>query len=149
MDSNESKQEAVQHEGCGCGGCSATGGNDNVEKVDSYESAVSRRAYTPAVDIVDNKEKTVLVMDLPGAAEGVVDISVEKNILTIKAQQGDLEFDGKQLVYAEYGIGDYQRSFVLSDEIDKDGIKAGFKDGVLTLTLPKTSPVSKKIAVGS
>lgn len=148
MDSMENKQDEVRHEGCGCG-CSAADSGEKVEKVESVANSADRRAYVPSVDIMDAKGETVLVMDLPGAADGDVDISIEKNVLSIKAQQADMEFEGMKLAYSEYGIGDYQRSFVLSDEVDRDNISAVMKDGVLTLKLPKSSPVSKKIAVGS
>lgn len=146
MDTNENTQ--VQEKGCGCG-CSATDGAQNVEKVETYDEATSRRAYVPSVDIIDSKSETTVIMDLPGVADGDVDISVEKNVLTIKAKQQDAAVADKQLVYSEYGTGDYHRSFVLSDEVVKDGIAATLKDGVLKVKLPKASPVSKKIAVGS
>lgn len=154
MNDNEktqTSQQTIEKSGCGCGGggCSATDGGGHVEKVESYQEASSRKAYVPAVDIVDAKDLTTLTMDLPGVDMKDVDISVEKNILTVKARQGESSFGDKQLVYSEYGVGDYHRSFVLSDEVQKDGITASLKDGVLSVKLPKASPVSKKIAVGS
>lgn len=149
MNNDENKNEVSAHEGCGGCGCSATNNSADVEKVESYEEATSRRAYTPAVDIADSKSETVLIMDLPGASEKDVDIAVEKNILTIKASQGEAAYEGKQLVYSEYGTGGYHRSFVLSDDVDVEHIGASMKNGVLTVKLPKSSPVSRKISVGS
>lgn len=149
MDMNENTQEMVKNKSCGCGGCSATNSDGGVEKVETYNEAASRRAYVPAVDILDDKSETVLIMDLPGVAEKDVDISVEKNVLTIKGGQTDADIADRQLVYSEYGVGDYHRSFVLSDDVDRENIAATLKDGVLKVKLPKVSPVSKKIAVGS
>ena len=55
--------------------------------------------------------------------------------------------DNYNLAYAEYEIGNYQRSFTLSSVIDQEHIDAAVKDGVLSLTLPKVEPQAKKIAV--
>jgi HSP20 family molecular chaperone IbpA len=56
--------------------------------------------------------------------------------------------EGYNLAFAEYQVGDYQRAFTLSDEIDRDGIEATVKDGVLRLHLPKITEARKrKIAI--
>lgn len=119
-----------------------------MEKVEEGGTR-ERRAYAPAVDIVDGKEATTLVLDLPGVDEKDVDITIEKNILTLRASQKDSEVSDHSLAYSEYGTGDYQRSFALSDEVNRDGISATLQDGVLKLRLPKSEPVSKKITVGA
>lgn len=147
MDNTNTTNNATQHSCCS-GGCSATDSHNKVEKVESYEEAQSRRSYAPTVDIIDAKDATTLVLDLPGVDEKNVDISVEKNILTIKGRQADPGFEQKSLVYSEYGTGDYHRTFVLSEDVDKDGIGATLKDGVLRVRLPKAQQVTKKITVG-
>ncbi len=76
-----------------------------------------------------------------------VDITVEKNILTIKGHMDEEKTEGFTPVFSEYGTGDYYRSFSLSDEVDKDKIEAKIKNGVLTLTLPKKAPETKTITV--
>jgi len=85
---------------------------------------------------------------MPGVDEKSVDINLEKNILSIYGKVDLSTPDDVRLVYSEYGIGDYQRSFTLSGEIDKDKIKATLKNGVLKLILPKAEPLkAKKITV--
>ena len=79
-----------------------------------------------------------------------IDVTLEKNILTIEAHVSTEKPVDYDLTYAEYGIGDFQRRFTLSNEIDHNGIVAKVKDGVLNLTLPKIGPTeAKKISVSS
>lgn len=116
-------EEAVGKEGkCGCGV-----GQERPRKV-----------YKPAVDIFEREGEIVLMADMPGVDEKSVDITVEKNALTIYGKvQADEGLEGYKLVYSEYGVGDYRRAFRISDGIDRDGIKASVRQGVLTLVLPK------------
>jgi HSP20 family molecular chaperone IbpA len=104
---------------------------------DGAERTRAKRLYTPAVDIIESREDLLLVADMPGVDENSVDITLEKDILTVYGKVEPEVPQHHRLVSSEYGIGDYQRSFTLSDEIDRERIKAGVKDGVLRLTLPK------------
>lgn len=112
------------------------------------ERIQARKVYVPLVDIVETDQALLLVADMPGVDQSGVDVNVEKNILTIKGTVGNEVPDGYRLSYEEYGVGDYERSFTLPNEIDRDGIHATIKDGVLRLTLPKArQAVSRKVAV--
>ena len=127
--------------------------NIDIEKRESQspsetERISSRRVFIPAVDIYENNDAVVLVADMPGADEKTVDVTLEKNVLTISAAVEPDTVDGYRIVYGEYGTGDYRRSFAVSDEIDGNRIVATVKNGVLRLTLPKAEKVkAKKIAV--
>jgi HSP20 family protein len=114
------------------------------------ERIQARKVYVPQVDILETEQALLLVSDVPGVVEGGVDITVEKNILTIKGKvQGEVPA-GYKLSYEEYGVGDYERSFTLPNEIDREGIQATIKDGVLKLTLPKAKQaVTKKVTVAA
>lgn len=119
-----------------------------VIKVDDMERTRDRRCYIPNADIYEIKDEIVLIADVPGASEDSLDITLEKNILTIKAYIDETSPEGFERVYSEYESGDYQRSFKLSDEIDQDKIKAVVKNGELRLHLPKAEPaIAKKIEV--
>ena len=119
--------------------------SENEERVERTRSA---RVYTPNVDIVDRKDDIILMADMPGVDESSIDITLDKNVLSIYGRV-DLEApEALKIVHAEYGIGDYQRSFTLSSEINREKIKATLKNGVLKLVLPKIEPVkAKKITV--
>ncbi len=112
------------------------------------ERTKARRVFMPAVDIVEKENDIVLFADMPGVDERSVDITLEKDLLTI---HGTVEPDvpeNHRLVLSEYGVGDYERTFTLSNEIDREHIKAVVKDGVLRLTLPKAERAkTKKIPV--
>jgi HSP20 family molecular chaperone IbpA len=112
------------------------------------EQIRDRQIYTPSTDIYETKDELVLVMDVPGADESSVQVTLEKNVLTINAYPAYGKFEGYTLAYAEFGEGDYQRSFALSNEIDQTRIEAKVKNGVLTLHLAKTREVKPhKISV--
>jgi HSP20 family molecular chaperone IbpA len=112
------------------------------------ERIKSRKLYVPAVDILETDQALLLLSDMPGVDETGVDVTIEKNILTIKGTISDHVPDGYKLSYEEYGMGDYERSFTLPNEIDRDGVQAAIKNGVLKLTLPKVkAAAARKVSV--
>jgi HSP20 family molecular chaperone IbpA len=119
-----------------------------AETPEKGERTRERRVYTPAVDIIERKDDIIVIADMPGVDENSVDIMIEKNVLTL---YGKVEADipEKHVLYlSEYGIGDYQRVFTLTDEVDREKIQATVKNGVLRIVLPKAEAVkTRKIAV--
>jgi HSP20 family molecular chaperone IbpA len=106
------------------------------------------KTFVPRVDIYETKEALFLIADMPGVDDKTVDVELEKNILTISGRVEDGKIKDHTLVFSEYEVGDYERAFTLSDEIDREKIKATVKQGVLRLELPKTEKVKpKKIAI--
>lgn len=108
-----------------------------AEEKRGLERTRSKRVYTPAVDILEEKDGLLLIADMPGVDENSVDITLEKNVLSIHGKVEPEVPENHRLSASEYGIGDYQRSFNLSDELDREKIQARVKNGVLRLTLPK------------
>jgi len=107
-----------------------------------------RRVFLPRCDIYETENEIVIVADMPGVDEKSIDITLEKNVLTMVGRVEPEEPSKHCLAYAEYETGDYERVFTLSDEVDRDGISASTKNGVLRLVLPKAGPAkSRKIAV--
>nr|ADI87695.1 molecular chaperone [uncultured Nitrospirae bacterium MY2-3C] len=119
-----------------------------AETAEGVERTRARKVYNPLVDIIERSNDILVIADVPGVDENSVDITLEKNVLTIN---GYVEPEGQEklrLAYAEYGIGDYQRSFTLSDEVDRNAIEATVKDGILRIVLPKAETVkTRKIEV--
>lgn len=131
---------------------------DRVKEIQKKEAELDKgvertrntRVFTPAVDIIEKNNDLVLMADMPGVDEKSIDITLEKNLLTIFGRVEPEIPANHRLVYSEYGVGDYQRTFTLSDEIDREHIRASVKDGVLKLVLPKAEKVKmKKIAVAA
>ena len=117
---------------------------------DEMERTRSRRSFVPRADIYETENEIIVLTDIPGANEETVDITLEKNVLSISAYVDAAIPSGFDIAYAEYEEGDYQRSFRLSDEIDRDKIEAVVNEGVLRLRLPKSQGAkTKKIAVKS
>lgn len=99
------------------------------------------------MDIYETPGIIVLFADVPGVDEKSVDITLEKNVLTIEGRVP--EDEPVQPVYAEFESGDYRRAFTLHEEIAQDKIEANVKNGLLTLVLPKVEPTRRKIEVKS
>ena len=99
-------------------------------------------AFTPAVDIFERGDTTVIVADMPGVAPDDVDVTLESQVLTLRGKVTPYAPEGYRALSSEYRVGDYIRVFTLSDEIDQDKINAAFKNGVLRLELPR-SPETK------
>lgn len=117
---------------------------------DGTERTRATKIYTPLVDIVERPDDILVIADMPGADENSVDVTLEKNVLTIYGRVEPVVPADHRLAYAEYGIGDYERSFTLSDQVDGDKIEASMKDGVLRLVLPKSEKARlRKIMVKS
>lgn len=119
-----------------------------TEVKEGIERTRAKKLYTPQVDIIEGEDRLYLVADMPGVDEKSVDITLEKDVLTIYGTVEPEIPENHRLVSSEYGIGDYQRSFTVSDEIDRERIEATVRNGVLRLTLPKAEAAkTRKIPV--
>jgi HSP20 family protein len=95
--------------------------------------------YRPDADILERPEEYVVLVDLPGADDGSVQVRFEKDLLTIDAKPTLAPEAGWAARHLEYQPGSYAREFRIAEGIDVDGIQASLKNGVLELHLPKTS----------
>ncbi|MCX7677144.1 MAG: Hsp20/alpha crystallin family protein [Alteraurantiacibacter sp.] len=103
------------------------------------EPASDRRVWRPLADILETRDGFTLMLELPGVAPEDVDVSLEKRQLTIRARSHTLQAEELELVHSEYAPGDYERSFLLSDDLDGERIEAEMKHGVLTLRVPRSA----------
>lgn len=107
--------------------------------------------FTPRVRISDDKDNYHIDMEMPGISKDSVKISLENNMLTVSGtKKAQSKSEDSNLIMNEIYYGEFSRSFNLSDEIKKENIEAEFKDGVLSITLPKVDeakPVVKEIKV--
>jgi HSP20 family protein len=100
--------------------------------------------YRPPVDIFDTGEGVKLMLEMPGVGRDDVEIDLERRVLTIRGRGRVTSPEGFRRVYAEYGEGDYERVFTLSEDIDEAAIRAEMSNGVLTLTLPRAEAAKPK-----
>ena len=112
------------------------------------ESTAPVRMFLPTTDIYETDQALTVVMETPGVDKEKVEINVEDGVLTVEGGIESGKYQDLQPVYTEYNIGNFRRSFDLSNSVDQDKIRADMKDGVLTLTLPKAEQAKpRKIAV--
>jgi len=102
-------------------------------------------AWAPAADICENENELILQADLPGLDPKQIDIRVENNVLTIRGERHlERNFEGDTFHRIERSFGKFVRSFTLSTSVDGDKIRASYKNGVLTVTLPKAEQAKPK-----
>lgn len=96
-------------------------------------------AWVPAVDIAETTEKTIVVKaELPEMRREDIKVSFENNVLTIEGQRTlKREESGETYHRVERGYGSFRRSFTMPATVDAGAVAADYKDGVLTITLPR------------
>ena len=111
----------------------------------------SSNAFTPRVDVTEDKDNLYVHAEIPGVDKKDIKINVTGDILTISGEKKTEQRDeGKNYYRIERNYGSFSRSFTLPAEIVIDKIAAEYKDGVLNVTMPKTEEakvVEKQIEV--
>jgi HSP20 family protein len=109
--------------------------------------------WAPAVDIYEGENELVVKADLPDVKPEDLDVRVENNILTIRGERKfEKTVDEKNYLRVERAYGSFARSFSLAHTVNTEAIKADYKDGVLTLSIPKreeAKPKQIKVNVGA
>ena len=95
-------------------------------------------AWSPSVDIFEDKDKLILEAELPGMKREDFEISVENNILTLHGERKfENQTEGDNYHRVERSYGSFTRSFTLPQHVTSDGATADFENGVLRVSLPK------------
>jgi len=104
------------------------------------------RDWIPAVDVAENNDSYIIKAELPGMSKDDVKITLENNVLTIRGEKKN-ESEKKENNYhrVERSYGMFERSFTIPGSIKTNDIDAQYKDGVLTLTLPKAEEAKPKM----
>ncbi len=101
------------------------------------EAAVDRYVFTPPIDIYETDEGLGLQADLPGVSIDTLELQVQDNKLTLFGRVKSVVPENAKLLHQEYEVGDFLRSFILSDEVDHERITAKLNNGVLEVVLPR------------
>ncbi len=101
--------------------------------------------WRPRIDVMEHADSFVIKAELPGVNRNDVKITVRENILTIKGEKKqEKEEKDKSYHRVERSYGSFERSFTLPSGVKNDKIDATYKDGVLTITLPKVEEAKPK-----
>ncbi len=110
-----------------------------------YEETPLTGGWEPAVDVYETDKSFVLKAELPEVKEEDVHVNIEGNILTITGERRrEEEIKEDHYHRTERFYGTFTRTFAIPDTVDREGIKAAFKGGVMKLTLPKKEEVKPK-----
>lgn len=129
--------------------------NDLMQLEDSLFPLLTRESnlHRPAVDVIEEDHGFILRAELPGVKPDQVEIGVEGNVLSIRAErsyEGKRDGNGYRRIERHYGT--FQRSFTLPDTVDTTAIDAVMEDGVLDVRVPKkeaAAPRKIKVRTGS
>ncbi|HWQ49010.1 MAG TPA: Hsp20/alpha crystallin family protein [Methanosarcina sp.] len=113
------------------------------------ESRFGTEAFSPLTDVMEEDDKVVVTTDLPGVDRENVELDLRDNVLVISAGKGEEEEAEKEgYLRKERSFMRYYREISLPDGVTEEGASAQLKNGVLTVTLPKTKSVAgKKIQI--
>jgi HSP20 family protein len=118
------------------------------------DDVMTRGSWMPPVDIYQNgRQEIVLKAELPGIKREDIDLRVENNTLTLRGERKrESDVTDEQYHRVERAYGSFSRSFSLPDTIDTEKVRADFRDGVLTVTLPireEAKPKQIQVQVGA
>ncbi len=109
------------------------------------ETQPFRSGWMPALDVYEDKENFVLKAEMPGMRKEDIDISLHEGVVTISGERKEENKKEESDVYrSERFFGRFQRSFALPTSVNAEKVAANYKDGILTVTLPKTEEAKPK-----
>jgi HSP20 family protein len=122
--------------------------SDNTAATRATQAARPEALLLPPVDVIENGTGIILYADLPGVSKDTLSVHVEADTLTIEGRLSLAVPEGLEVSHAEVSLPGYRRTFTLSRELDTTKVSAEFKQGLLTLRIPKAeSAQPRKIAV--
>ena len=99
-----------------------------------------RASYVPGVDIQEEAERYVVLVDLPGVDAAGIEITLDADLLTVRGERERTPVsEGAEIQRAERPYGRFERNFRLPESAAKDGVEADYRNGVLTISIPKAA----------
>ena len=117
--------------------------HDQINRV--FGAALAQHSAQPAVDFFEDVEQLVLKAELPGVNKEDLDLSLHDGVLTLAGERREEKaFEDAEVHRSERFLGKFQRSFTLPAAVNAANVQASFKDGILTVTLPKAEEAKPK-----
>jgi HSP20 family protein len=127
-------------------------GRASIRKNGGQDETLTVAEWAPLVDIVEDENEYRIKAELPEVKKEDVKVTVQDDVLTISGERTfEKEENGKKYRRVERAYGSFARSFTLPEDADGTKVAAGFKDGVLTVRLPKSEkakPKSIEVKIG-
>merc|ERR1711976_124215 len=111
---------------------------------DFFQNNPTTNVNRPAANIIDQEKAFVLELAIPGITKEALNISVEKNVLTIKSDAKETSSEEGRYTRKEFGVRNFERKFQLKEKVLTDAIEAKLENGILRLHIPKAAEVYTK-----
>jgi len=108
---------------------------DRVAQLVNHQVGTARNTAMP-MDAYRGKDQFVVRFDLPGIDPASIDLTVEKNVLTVRAERSWQPEEGQEVIVQERPQGVFTRQLFLGEALDAEHVEASYNDGILTLTIP-------------
>jgi HSP20 family protein len=120
-------------------------GRSPARSADGRQEGITLPDWVPLADITEDEKEYLIKVELPEVPKEDVHVTIENGVLTIVGTRKFLRDEtGKKYHRVERGYGSFARSFTVPDDADPNGVKAEFKDGALTVRLPKNEKAKPK-----
>lgn len=111
---------------------------------DAHHRANPGNGWTPALDLYQNDDAVVAVIELPGMRKEEIEISLNDGLLAISGERKEEAADGEKALRTERSSGKFRRRISIPSRVDMSNVSASYKDGILTVTLPKAEEAKPK-----
>jgi HSP20 family protein len=108
---------------------------DRIAQLVNQQPGATRNTAMP-MDAYRGKDQFIVRFDLPGVNPASIDLTVEKNVLTVRAERSWQPDEGQEVIVQERPQGIFSRQLFLGEALDAEHVEASYNDGVLTLTIP-------------
>lgn len=117
---------------------------NNLNDLDGLFDSLFPSIKVPAVDIKENDNSYEIAAEIPGFEESEINLYVEKHTLVLEGKREEKSEEGRKYLLKERKIQSFSRSFTLPENLDEEKISASFKNGILSVTLPKLPKAEPK-----
>lgn len=102
------------------------------------------RVWAPLVNVAESEDAVTVTLDVPGVDRDAIDVQLTADTLTVRGERNWERKEGENLIHVERPFGTFQRSFTIGVPVQPDRVSASYRDGVLTVTLPKAEALKPR-----